>query len=188
MEIVNKTISELTPYAQNSRTHTPKQVAQIVASIREFGWTNPILIDERGGIIAGHGRVLAAQKLGMDPVPCIVLSGLTDAQKRAYIIADNQLALNAGWNEEMLRLELSALQDLDFDLGLIGFADEELNLFLGQDGEAGLTDPDETPEVQEEAVSRPGDVWVLGHHRIICGDSTNTNDIGTLFAGGVCLT
>lgn len=188
MEIVNKTIAELTPYARNSRTHSQEQVAQIVASIREFGWTNPVLIDERGEIIAGHGRVLAARELGMGDVPCIVLAGLTDAQKRAYVIADNKLALNAGWDDDMLRLELAELQGLDFDLGLIGFGSDELDLLLTQDQEQGLTDPDEVPEVQDAAVSARGDIWLLGDHRIMCGDSTSANDVGMLLAGGVCHT
>lgn len=184
MEIVNKTIAELTPYARNSRTHSPEQVAQIVASIREFGWTNPVLIDDGGEIIAGHGRVLAARELGMGDVPCIVLAGLTEAQKRAYVIADNKLALNAGWDDDMLRLELAELQGLDFDLGLIGFADDELDMLLAQDPGQGLTDPDEVPEVQDAAVSVRGDIWLLGEHRIMCGDSTSANDVGTLLAGG----
>lgn len=130
MHIITKKMSELTPYANNARTHSPEQVARIAASITEFGWTNPVLIDETGGIIAGHGRVMAAQKMGMADVPCIVLAGLTEAQRRAYVLADNKLALDAGWDEELLRLELEGLRDLDFDLGLTGFEADELDALL----------------------------------------------------------
>ena len=126
----------LEPYARNARTHSEEQVAQIAASIREFGWTNPVLVDEKGGIIAGHGRVLAAKRLGIEQVPCIELAGLTETQKRAYVIADNKLALNAGWDEDLLRLELSDLKGLDFDLDLIGFDEAELaDILLGRDVE-----------------------------------------------------
>ena len=131
MQIVIKKLSELTPYANNARTHSAEQVKQIVASITEFGWTNPVLIDETGSIIAGHGRVMAAQQMSMDEVPCIVLAGLTDAQRRAYVLADNKLALNAGWDDELLRIELEALKDLDFDLELTGFDGLEIDAFQG---------------------------------------------------------
>ena len=143
--IVSRKVEDLIPYARNSRTHSDEQVAQIAASVREFGWTNPVLVDGENGIIAGHGRVLAARKLGMAEVPCIELSGLTDAQRRAYIIADNKLALNGGWDEDMLRIELEELGEIGFDLDLIGFTDEEI-LALG-DGE--LTDDDEPGEPAE---------------------------------------
>ena len=133
---VLKPLESLVPYARNPRTHSDKQVAQIVASIKEFGWTNPVLVDEKGGIVAGHGRVLAAKRLGIEQVPCIELAGLTEAQKRAYVIADNKLALNAGWDEDLLRLELSDLKGLDFDLDLIGFDEAELaDILLGRDVE-----------------------------------------------------
>lgn len=140
--IVSRKVEELIPYARNSRTHSDAQVAQIAASVREFGWTNPVLVDGENGIIAGHGRILAARKLGMDEVPCIELAGLSDTQRRAYIIADNKLALNGGWSEDMLKIELEELGELGFDLDLIGFTDEEI-LALG-DGE--LTDDDEPGE------------------------------------------
>lgn len=133
MEIITKHIADLMPYAANARTHSPDQVAQIAASIQEFGWTNPVLIDEAGGIIAGHGRILAARELGMDDIPCIVLAGLTEVQKRAYILADNKLALNAGWDEDLLTLELGALKDLDFDLELTGFDVAELTTVFGDE-------------------------------------------------------
>ena len=143
--IVSRKVEDLIPYARNSRTHSDAQVAQIAASVREFGWTNPVLVDGENGIIAGHGRILAARKLGMDEVPCIELAGLTDTQRRAYIIADNKLALNGGWDEDMLRIELEELGEIGFDLDLIGFTDEEI-LALG-DGE--LTDDDEPGEPAE---------------------------------------
>ncbi|MBU4526573.1 MAG: ParB/Srx family N-terminal domain-containing protein [Desulfomicrobium sp.] len=130
MNITSMKVADLIPYACNSRTHCPEQVSQIAASIREFGWTNPVLIDERGGVIAGHGRIMAARELGMNEVPCIVLAGLTDIQKRAYIIADNKLALSAGWDDAMLRQELEALRSLDFELELTGFSMEEIDMFL----------------------------------------------------------
>ena len=129
MKIETLPTTDLIPYARNTRTHSPEQVAQIAGSIREFGFTNPVLIDAQNGIIAGHGRVMAASKLGLDKVPCIRLAHLTDTQKRAYIIADNKLALNAGWDEEMLGLELADLREADFDLGLLGFSDDEIGAF-----------------------------------------------------------
>lgn len=176
-------IVDLIPYARNSRTHDAAQVAQVAASIREFGFTNPVLIDEAGGIIAGHGRVLAASKIGMDKVPCIRLGYMTDAQKRAYVIADNKLALNAGWDDELLRLEVADLQAMDFDLGLLGFNQGEIDAMLAPAGTAGNTDPDATPEPPTDPVTRPGDVWILGRHRITCGDSTSATDVDRLLDG-----
>ena len=160
------------------------QVAQIAASIAEFGFNNPILVDSNSGIIAGHGRLLAARHLGLEKVPVIVLDHLSEAQKRAYIIADNQLALNAGWDEELLRLELAALQGEEFDVNLIGFEDEELaRLLADQDLVEGLTDEDAVPDLPESPVSRPGDLWSLGLHRVLCGDATARADVGRLVAG-----
>ncbi len=177
--------TDLIPYARNSRTHSDEQVAQIAASIREFGFTNPVLIDAENGIIAGHGRILGAGKLGMEQVPCIRLGHLTDAQKRAYVIADNKLALNAGWDEEMLRLEIADLHDLDFDLDLLGFSDDELAEFLEDEEEqkTGLTDQDATPEPPAVPVTKLGYVWVLGNHRVMCGDSTSADSVAVLFGG-----
>ena len=147
-------IDKLIPFARNPRTHSDAQVAQIAASIAEFGFNNPILVDTKAGIIAGHGRLLAARKLELKEVPVIVLDHLSEAQKRAYIIADNQLALNAGWDDELLRSELAALQEEDFDLSLIGFEDEELaRLLAAQDAAEGLTDEDAVPELPETPVS-----------------------------------
>ena len=180
LKIEYRQIGTLIPYARNSRTHSDVQVAQIASSIREFGWTNPVLIDETGGIIAGHGRVLAGSKLGIDRVPCIVLAGLTEAQRRAYVIADNKLALNAGWNDEMLKVELGDLQSLNFDLSLTGFSVEEIGNLLAPAGTPGLTDPDDVGEAPLEPVSKAGDVWILGNHRIMCGDSTSADDVGKL--------
>lgn len=178
-------IDALITYARNSRTHSEAQVAQIAASIREFGFTNPVLVDGDGGIIAGHGRVLAARKLGLETVPTIRIDYMTEAQKRAYIIADNKLALNAGWDEELLALELGELGDAGFDLGLTGFSEDELaGLRIGPADEVeGLTDEDEVPEPLPNPVSVVGDVWQLGPHRVMCGDSTNVADMQRLTAG-----
>jgi len=175
-------VADLVPYARNSRAHSDEQVAQIASSIREWGWTVPVLVDEAGGIIAGHGRILAAQKLGIAEVPCMVAAGWTEAQKRAYVIADNKLALNAGWDTDMLKVELDGLSDLDFDLSLTGFNDDELSVLLADKTE-GLTDPDSTPELQEQAITVKGDTWLLGKHRLRCGDSTSADDVAALLSG-----
>ncbi len=172
-------IEKLVPYARNARTHSDQQVAQIAASMKEWGWTNPVLIDEGGGIIAGHGRVLAAQKLGISEVPTMTATGWSDAKKRAYVLADNQLALNAGWDMDMLKLELSELDDLEFDIDLIGFDGDFLANLLNDPTE-GLTDPDDVPETPEDPVTVEGDVWVMGNHRIICGDSTSADTVEKL--------
>lgn len=176
-------IDALIPYARNSRTHSDAQVAQIAASIKEFGFTNPVLIDAGGGIIAGHGRVLAARKLGLSEVPCIRLEHLTDAQKRAYVIADNRLALNSGWDMEMLKVEFADLQELGFDLELTGFDLDEIKELLAPVGTEGLTDPDDAPPLPENPRTRPGDIWVMGKHRLLCGDSTSVTDLEKLTEG-----
>ena len=177
-------MADLIPYARNSRTHSDAQIAMIAGSIREFGWTNPVLVDGENGIIAGHGRVLAAQRLKLDTVPVIELSHLTPTQRRAYVIADNQLALKAGWDDDMLAMELGDLRDDGFDLNLIGFEDEDLaKLLSGGLGGEGLTDPDDAPEPPANPVSALGDVWVLGRHRIVCGDSTNPDDVAKALDG-----
>ena len=157
-------------------------MAQIAASIREFGWTNPVLVDGESGIIAGHGRVLAARKLGLEQVPVIELAHMSEAQKRAYVLADNQLALNAGWDEELLRLELADLSELGFDLGLIGFGEGELERLLAGSKE-GLTEDDEAPALPEQAVTQPGDLWILGEHRLLCGDATVMADVERVLDG-----
>jgi DNA modification methylase len=174
--------SILIPYARNSRTHSDAQVQQIASSIKEFGFTNPILIDETNGIIAGHGRLLAAQLLKIKSVPCIRLGYLSESQKRAYVIADNKLALNAGWDDELLSLELRDLQLNDFDLSLTGFNEDELAKLLVEAVE-GQTDPDDVPEVQETAITVLGDIWTLGNHRLMCGDSTSIDTVEKLMDG-----
>ena len=172
----------ITPYARNSRTHSDEQIAQVAASIKEFGWTNPILIDENNVIIAGHGRLMAAQRLGFELVPTIKLENLTEAQKRAYVIADNKLALNAGWDADMLAVEIEELLDQGFDLDLTGFDGDEIDKILGDANkvESGNTDDDDVPETLEFAVSEIGDVFVMGRHRIVCGDSTDMSVIDKL--------
>lgn len=170
-------IFDLIPYANNSRTHSEEQVNQIASSIKEFGFTNPVLIDEQGGLIAGHGRVMAAKKLGIEEVPSIVLAGLTEAQKKAYIIADNQLPLNAGWDLDALKLELETLKELEFDIDLLGFDDDFLDGLLELEPEEGLTDEDACPELVDDPISVLGDVWVLGNHRLMCGDSTSIDAV-----------
>ena len=166
--------AKLLPYARNARTHSDQQVAQIAASIAEFGFTNPILSGSDGVIVAGHGRLAAAQKLGLDVVPVVVLDHLTPTQRRALVIADNRIAENAGWDDAMLRVELVDLQSNDFDLALTGFdADELLEIVAGEETSTeGNTDDDAVPEVPETPVSRPGDVWICGKHRVLCGDAT----------------
>ena len=187
LEVRYRPVDDLLPYARNSRTHSEEQVAQIAGSIKEVGFTNPVLIDGDGGIIAGHGRVMAARKLGLQEVPTIALLGLTEAQKRAYIIADNRLPLNAGWDTAMLQVELGDLNDQGFDLDLLGFTSQELaDLLPGPEaGSAGGADgdPDETPEPSEDPVSTTGDVWILGSHRVMCGDSTDPASVALLMDG-----
>ena len=174
----------LIPYAKNSRTHSEAQVAQIAGSIKEFGFNNPVLVDEDNGIIAGHGRVMAAQKLGLQTVPCIRLAHLSDTQRKAYVIADNRLALNAGWDDQMLTLELQELDGEDFDLSLLGFEADELNALLNPIKETeGLTDEDAVPDVPEEPKTKPGDIYQLGRHRLMCGDSTSIDAVEKLMDG-----
>jgi len=172
-------IDRLRPYERNPRTHSPEQITKIAASLLEFGWTNPILVDGDAGIIAGHGRLLAARELGMTTVPVIELSHLTEAQKRAYVIADNRLALDAGWDEDLLAEELQALESLDFNLALTGFDLDELNALLEDE----TTEEVPAPEPPEDPVSRPGDLWVLGEHRLLCGDSSDPAAVDRLLAG-----
>jgi DNA modification methylase len=174
----------LIPYAKNSRTHSEAQVAQIAGSIKEFGFNNPVLVDEDNGIIAGHGRVMAAQKLGLQTVPCIRLAHLSETQRKAYVIADNRLALNAGWDDQMLTLELQELDGEDFDLSLLGFEADELNALLNPIKETeGLTDEDAVPDAPEEPKTKPGDIYQLGRHRLMCGDSTSIDAVEKLMDG-----
>ena len=183
MKIEQVKLDALIPYARNSRTHSDAQVAQIAASIKEFGFTNPVLIDETGSIIAGHGRVMAARKLAIADVPSIRLTHLTEAQKKAYVIADNKLALNAGWDDEMLAVELTDLKDMGFDLDLTGFSTDEIEALLAPVGTEGLTDEDSVTEVPEAPVTVLGDVWLLGKHRVMCGDSTSIDAVEKLMDG-----
>lgn len=179
--IERRPIDALIPYARNARTHSDAQVAQIAASMREWGWTNPILVDEAGTIIAGHGRVMAARKLGIKEAPVMVAEGWTEAQKQAYVLADNQLAMNAGWDADLLRNELVDLEGQGFNLDLLGFSD--IDALLAGKGNEGKTDPDAVPDVPANPVSRVGDVWLLGKHRLRCGDSTSDTDVESLLAG-----
>jgi DNA modification methylase len=178
-------IDRLRPYERNPRTHGDEQVDQIAASMVEFGWTNPVLVDEQGGILAGHGRLLAARKLGLAEVPVIRFEHLSEAQKRAYLLADNQLALQAGWSEELLAQELAWLRDERFDLDLVGFDASELERLLAlADGEPDSDGAeDEVPEPPDDPVSKPGDLWILGNHRLLCGDATLLADVERVLSG-----
>lgn len=183
LKVSYRSTSALIPYASNSRTHSDEQVAQIAASIHEFGWTNPIIVDDEGCIIAGHGRLLAAQRLGMKEVPVIELGHLSKAQRRALVIADNKLALNAGWDMDLLKIELGDLNIEGFDMSIIGFSLEELDKLLAPPAEAGLTDPDEVPAAPKFPVAELGDVWLLDRHRLVCGDSTSADDVAKALNG-----
>jgi site-specific DNA-methyltransferase (adenine-specific) len=184
LNIQHVSVDALIPYARNARAHSDAQVAQIAASIREFGWTNPILVDGDKGIIAGHGRLAAARKLGLSDVPVIELAHLSPTQKRAYVIADNRLALDAGWDDAMLALEMGDLRDEGFDLDLTGFNADEMNaLFEDSSTAEGLTDEDAAPDVQTLTVSKPGDTWLCGKHRVMCGDSTIIDALQSLTQG-----
>jgi len=178
-------LERLKPYDRNARTHSAEQVAQIAASIVEFGFTNPILVDSHDGIIAGHGRLMAATELGLKTVPVVVLDHLSDRQRKAYILADNQLALNAGWDTDLLREELQDLAKQDFDLSLIGFSDEELADLLPEIEELPPegADDEAVPEPPADPVSKPGDVWLLGKHRVMCGDSSDPLSLDKLLCG-----
>jgi len=183
MQIQEVAVEALIPYAKNSRTHSDAQVAQIAASIKEFGWTNPILIDGTKGIIAGHGRLMAARKLGYSKVPVIELKDMTESQKKAYVIADNQLAMNAGWDMDLLKIEVADLDEDGFDLELLGFDSKMLNSLLAPEVTEGLTDEDAIPETPKEPKTKLGDVYILGEHRLMCGDSTSIEAVETLTQG-----
>lgn len=185
LKVTYRAVAELIPYARNARTHTDEQIAKIAASIKEFGWTNPILIDGDKGIIAGHGRLAAARKLGMIEVPTIELSGLSEAQKRAYILADNKLALDAGWDNELLKIELDDLSALGVDLELSGFTQDEIDALVPVTIEGSEAGDVPVPEPQKNAKTKRGDVWILGVHRLMCGDSCSIDDMTALSGGGV---
>tara|TARA_R110000868_G_scaffold28088_4_gene105691 strand:+ start:16534 stop:17736 length:1203 start_codon:yes stop_codon:yes gene_type:complete len=183
MQIEKRQLSELIPYINNSRKHSDDQVTQIAASIKEFGWTNPILVDGDNGIIAGHGRIMAAKKLNMTEVPVIELAHLSKEQRKALIIADNKLALNSDWDSNLLAIELKDLQDLGFDLNLTGFDADELANILLPEQMAGLTDEDATPPIPDEPKTKLGDVYILGNHKLMCGDSASLDDAEKLMDG-----
>jgi len=176
-------VDKLIPYAKNARTHSDEQVAQIAGSIKEFGFNNPILVDKDNSVIAGHGRLMAARKLGMDKVPVVELQHLTESQRKAYVLADNRIALNSGWDTSMLSLELQDLKD-DIDLSLLGFDPDELDALLNPIEETeGLTDEDAVPDVPDEPKTKLGDIYILGNHRLMCGDSTSIDDVEDLVDG-----
>ena len=178
-------IDRLVPYARNARTHSKEQILQLRASLREFGFVNPVIVDKNLNIIAGHGRILAAKEEGVTEVPCVFAEHLTEAQKRAYILADNRLAMNAGWDEEMLSVEISDLQAADFDVSLLGFDDAELNKLLGSADDVKDDEFDVDSELQKPAVTKPGDLWLLGKHRLVCGDSTKPETYELLMDGNL---
>jgi site-specific DNA-methyltransferase (adenine-specific) len=183
VQIKTVSVEKLIPYVRNSRTHSDGQVAQIAASIKEFGWTNPILVDGESGVIAGHGRLLAARKLGQKEVPVIELKHMTESQKRAYVIADNQLAMNAGWDTTLLSLELADLKEQGFEMDVLGFDPKELDKLLEPEQVDGLTDEDAVPETPVEPKTKLGDIYQLGNHRLMCGDSCSITDMEKLCAG-----
>jgi DNA modification methylase len=183
IQVERWSISRLIPRVTNPRTHTPEQIAQVAASMKEFGWTNPILVGADNDVLAGHARLAAARQLEMNEVPVIQLGHLSEAQRRALVIADNQLALNAGWSEETLRVELQALQEAEFDLSLVGFDDDELaRLLAAQDAAEGLTDEDAVPELPQTPVSATEDLWILGNHKLLVGDATDREQVARLMA------
>jgi DNA modification methylase len=183
VQIKTVSVEKLIPYVKNSRTHSDGQVAQIAASIKEFGWTNPILVDGESGVIAGHGRLLAARKLGQKEVPVIELAHMTESQKRAYVIADNQLAMNAGWDTTLLSLELADLKEQGFEMDVLGFDPKELDNLLEPEQVEGLTDEDAVPEAPVEPKTKLGDIYQLGNHRLMCGDSTSIDAVEKLMDG-----
>jgi DNA modification methylase len=182
--VERRAVSDLKPDPKNARTHSDAQVQQIIRSIEEWGWTNAILVDEENSVLAGHGRLQAAQKMGLDEVPVIIATGWSHEQKRAYILADNQLALNAGWDKDILRLELAELGDTDFDIGLTGFDPVDVLSILSA-GTEGKTDPDDIPEAPADPATQEGDVWILGNHRLCCGDSTDADAVAKALGGAV---
>ena len=177
-------VSKLVPYMNNARTHNPQQIMKLRSSLREFGFINPVIIDREYNIIAGHGRILAAKEEGIEEVPCVFVDYLTPAQKKAYILADNRMAMDAGWDEELLRVEIEALQAAAFDVGLTGFDEKDIaELFAGEDDDAQDDDFYVDEEMQKPPVTKSGDVWLLGNHRLICGDSTKAETYEVLMGG-----
>jgi len=176
-------ITKLVPYVNNARTHSPEQINKLRSSLREFGFINPVIIDRDFGVIAGHGRILAAKEEGIAEVPCVFADHLTEAQKKAYILADNRMAMDAGWDEELLRVEIEALQAEAFDLSLTGFDEKELSDLFKRDGDVQEDDFDVDAELEKPTFSKSGDVWTLGRHRLVCGDSTKAETFDTLMQG-----
>ncbi|MBQ9396018.1 MAG: site-specific DNA-methyltransferase [Proteobacteria bacterium] len=183
-QFVMRNVNDLIPYARNARTHSPEQIAKLAGSIKEFGFLSPVVISADGGILAGHGRVMAAQKLGLAEIPCIMENHLTETQRRAFLLADNRLALDAGWDNDMLALELKDLADLNFDLNMLGFTEDELSALQNIGDDLPDIPTDDEPVTVEDTpnpVTQPGDVWLLGEHRLICGDCTDTETVRRLF-------
>ena len=176
-------VAKLVPYINNARTHSPEQISKLRSSLREFGFINPVIIDRDFGVIAGHGRILAAKEEGIEEVPCVFVDYLTEAQKKAYILADNRMALDAGWDEELLRIEIESLQGEDFDVGLTGFTDDELYKLFGEEKKAKDDDFDLSAALEKAAFVKPGDIWTVGRHRLVCGDATSADDVAKLMNG-----
>ena len=183
MELVD--IDKLIPYVNNARTHSPEQINKLRASLREFGFINPVIVDDKFNIVAGHGRVMAAQAEGIKEVPCVYVDYLTEAQKKAYILADNRMAMDAGWDEEMLRVELEALQDMAFDLSMTGFDEKELADLFKTDEHVEDDDFDLDAALEKAAFVKKGDIWTVGRHRLMCGDATSAEDVAKLMDGKV---
>ena len=181
MELVD--IDKLIPYVNNARTHSPEQINKLRASLREFGFINPVIVDDKFNIVAGHGRVMAAQAEGIKEIPCVYVDYLTEAQKKAYILADNRMAMDAGWDEEMLRVELEALQDMAFDLSMTGFDDKELADLFKTEEEVEDDDFDLDAALEKAAFVKKGDIWTVGRHRLMCGDATSAEDVAKLMDG-----
>ena len=176
-------ISKLVPYVNNARTHSPEQITKLRSSLREFGFINPVIIDRDYGVIAGHGRIMAAKEEGIKEVPCVFADHLTEAQKKAYIIADNRMAMDAGWDEELLRVEIESLQGMDFDPLLTGFDEKELAALFDAGIEAKEDDFDLTAALEKASFVERGDVWTVGRHRLVCGDATSAEDVALLMEG-----
>lgn len=181
MELVD--IDKLIPYVNNARTHSPEQINKLRASLREFGFINPVIVDDKFNIVAGHGRVMAAQAEGIKEVPCVYVDYLTEAQKKAYILADNRMAMDAGWDEDMLRVELEALQDMAFDLSMTGFDEKELSDLFKTDEHVEDDDFDLDAALEKAAFVKKGDIWTVGRHRLMCGDATSAQDVAKLMDG-----
>ena len=178
-------VSKLIPYVNNARTHSAEQVMKLRSSLREFGFINPVIIDREFNVIAGHGRILAAKEEGILEVPCVFVDYLTEAQKKAYILADNRMAMDAGWDEELLRIEIEALQGEDFDIGLTGFDESEIADLFGSDDTSGVKDDDYdlSAALEKAAFVKRGDIWTVGRHRLMCGDATSSEDVAALMDG-----